>query len=196
MPAGATDPVRAFFEGAGAEDIVIPEAEMAATMRRLGQMMRVMIEGLREVLITRAEIKGEFRMERTQISAGGNNPLKFALSPEHAVEMMLKPKAKGYMDGPTAVKEALDDIKAHEVAMVTGMEAAIKDVLARLDPAVLSVRVGGGGLGSILGGRKARYWEEYERLYSTIADEAENDFHEFFAKAFARAYQEQLGRLK
>ncbi|HMO71703.1 MAG TPA: type VI secretion system-associated FHA domain protein TagH [Paracoccaceae bacterium] len=195
-PGASSDPVRAFFEGAGAEDLTIPEAELAASMRRLGNMVRVMIEGLREVLMTRAEIKGEFRMERTQISAGGNNPLKFALSPEHAVEMLLRPKAKGYMEGSVAVKEALADIKAHEVAMVTGMEAAIKDVLARLDPAVLSVRVGGGGLGSILGGKKARYWEEYERLYGTIADEAENDFHEFFAKAFAKAYQEQLGRLK
>lgn len=194
--AQSSDPVRAFFEGAGAEDIAIPEAEMVASMHRLGQMVRVMIEGLREVLMTRAEIKGEFRMERTQINAGGNNPLKFALSPEHAVEMLLRPKTRGFMDASTAVKEALDDIKAHEVAMVTGMEAAIKDVLARLDPAVLSVRVGGGGLTGLLGNKKARYWEEYERLYGSIADEAENDFHEFFAKAFARAYQEQLGRLK
>lgn len=194
--AGSSDPLRAFFEGAGIEDLSIPDAEMAATMARLGHVLRIMIEGLRDILMTRASIKGEFRMERTQISAGGNNPLKFALSPEHAVEMILRPKARGYMDAPTAVKEALDDIKAHEVAMVTGMEAAIKDVLARLDPAVLSVRVGGGGLGSILGGKKARYWEEYERLYGTIAGEAENDFHEFFAKAFARAYQDQLERLK
>lgn len=197
VSAGAQhDALRAFFEGAGAEDLVIPDAEMAATMARLGLVVRILIEGLRDILMTRASIKGEFRMERTQISAGGNNPLKFAFSPEHAVEMILRPKAKGYMDAPTAVKEALDDIKAHEVAMVTGMEAAIKDVLARLDPAVLSVRVGGGGLGGLLGGKKARYWEEFERLYGTIAGEAENDFHEFFAKAFAKAYQDQLERLK
>jgi type VI secretion system protein len=195
LTAAQTDALRAFFEGAGAEDMVIPEAEMAATMARLGLVVRILIEGLRDILMTRASIKGEFRMERTQISAGGNNPLKFAFSPEHAVEMILRPKAKGYMDAPTAVKEALDDIKAHEVAMVTGMEAAIKDVLARLDPAVLAVRVGGGGLGSLLGGKKARLWEEYEKLYGTIAGEAENDFHEFFAKAFAKAYQDQLTKL-
>jgi type VI secretion system protein len=195
LTAAQTDALRAFFEGAGAEDLVIPEAEMAATMARLGLVVRILIEGMRDILMTRASIKGEFRMERTQISAGGNNPLKFAFSPEHAVEMILRPKAKGYMDAPTAVKEALDDIKAHEVAMVTGMEAAIKDVLARLDPAVLAVRVGGGGLGSLLGGKKARLWEEYEKLYGTIAGEAENDFHEFFAKAFAKAYQDQLTKL-
>lgn len=190
------DAVRAFFEGAGAEDLNIPEGELPATMARLGMVVKILIEGMREILMTRAEIKGEFRMERTQINAGGNNPLKFALSPEHAVEMILRPKARGYMDAPTAVREALNDIKAHEVAMVTGMEAAIKDVLVRLDPAVLSERIGSGGLGGLLGGKKARMWEEYERLYGTIAGEAENDFHEFFAKAFSKAYQDQLSKLK
>jgi type VI secretion system FHA domain protein len=100
------------------------------------------------------------------------------------------------MDAPTAVREALADIKAHEVAMVTGMEAALKDVLRRLDPAALGERVGGGGIGALLGGKKARMWEAYEALYGTIAGEAENDFHEVFARAFARAYQEQLGKLK
>ncbi|QYK42392.1 MAG: type VI secretion system-associated FHA domain protein TagH [Paracoccaceae bacterium] len=193
---GQGDALRAFLEGAGAEDLVIPDQEIAATMARMGLVMRILIEGLREILMTRAEIKGEFRMERTQISAGGNNPLKFALSPEHAVEMIVRPKAKGYMDAPTAVREALKDIKAHEVAMVTGMEAAIKDVLKRLDPAILGERVSGGGIGGFLGGKKARLWEEFERLYGTISNEAENDFHEFFAKAFARAYQDQLERLK
>jgi type VI secretion system FHA domain protein len=132
-------------------------------------------------------------MERTQIGAGGNNPLKFSLSGEHAVEMILRPRAKGYMDGPAAVKDALDDIKAHEVAMVTGMQAAIRDVLARLDPAALDGKVTGGGL---MSNRKARLWEEYEKLFATISDQAENDFHSFFAREFARAYQEQMGKLK
>jgi type VI secretion system FHA domain protein len=144
--------------------------------------------------MTRASIKGEFRMERTQISAQGNNPLKFALSGEHAVDMLVRPKAKGYMDAPTAAKEALDDIKAHEVAMVTGMQAAIKDVLHRLDPKGLEARVQGSG--GIMGNRKAKLWEEYERLFEQLSRQAEDDFGEFFAKEFARAYQSQLERLK
>lgn len=191
-----TDAARAFFVGAGADDIVITDAELAATMHRLGEVMKIMIEGLREILMTRASIKGEFRMERTQISAGGNNPLKFSLSPEHAVETILRPKAKGYLDGAAAVREALDDIKAHEVAMVTGMEAAIKDVLARLSPKAVEDRAGGGGGLSVLSNRKAKMWDEYEKLYASLAEQADQDFNEFFAKEFARAYQAQLERLK
>jgi type VI secretion system FHA domain protein len=158
--------------------------------------MRTMVEGLRAVLMTRAEIKGEFRVERTQISAGGNNPLKFALSPEHAVEMVLRPRAKGYMEAAVAVREALDDIQAHEVAMVTGIEAAIRELLARLDPAKITEKTGSSGLSAMLSNPKAKAWDEYEKLYADLKDKAENDFHDFFAKAFSRAYQEQLEKLK
>lgn len=196
---GATrgvDAARAFFHGAGADDVVIPDDELAATMERLGAVMKTMIAGLREILISRSDFKGEFRVEKTRLSSAGNNPLKFALSAEHAVETVLRPRAKGYMDSSVAVKEALDDIKAHEIAMVTGMEAAIKDVLARLNPKVLEEKAGAGGGMSVLTNRKAKLWEEYEKLYGALSSQAEHDFHEFFARAFSKAYQEQLERLK
>ncbi|MGQ0565407.1 MAG: type VI secretion system-associated FHA domain protein TagH [Gemmobacter sp.] len=191
------DAGRAFFRGAGAEDVHIPDADLAATMERLGGVVKTMIEGLRAVLMTRAEIKSEFRVERTQISAGGNNPLKFALSPDHAVEMILRPKAKGYMDASAAVREALDDIQAHEMAMVTGIQAAIRELLGRLDPKAMEEKAGsGGGLSGMMSNRKAKLWDEYERSYADLADKAQNDFHDFFAKAFSRAYQDQLEKLK
>jgi type VI secretion system FHA domain protein len=166
-------------------------------MERLGGVVKTMIEGLREVLITRADIKTELRVERTQISAGGNNPLKFALSPEDAVEKMLRPRAKGYMDASTAVREALEDIQAHETAMLTGIQAALRDLLARLDPKLVEERTGGGGgLSGVLSNRKAKLWDEYERTYAELAEKAESDFNDFFARAFSRAYREQLEKLK
>ena len=198
VPAAAGDAAtRAFLVALGADGMALPDAELVATMTRLGGVLRVMIEGMREVLMTRASIKSEFRINQTMISAGGNNPLKFSVSPEQAIEAMVKPTTRGYLDASAAATQALEDIKAHEVAMMTGMEAALKGVLARLDPAALEGRLDeSGGLTSVFKGRKARYWELYEKLYAGIADEAENDFHDLFAKEFARAYQEQLDRLK
>lgn len=190
------DAARAFLRGAGVEDLSIPDDQLQETMERLGGVMHTLIAGLREILMTRTSIKSEFRIEKTELSAGGNNPLKFALSPEHAVEFIVKPR-KGYMPAAEAVEEALDDIKAHEVAMVTGMEAAIKDVLARLDPKTLEEKIGkGGGFADMLKGRKSRYWETYEKLFAEISEQAEHDFHEFFSKEFAKAYKKQLERLK
>lgn len=195
-PAGR-DVARAFLEGLGAEDVPIDDAELATTMGRMGRVMRTLIAGLREILMTRTSIKSEFRIEQTMIGAGGNNPLKFSISPEQAIEAMVRPATKGYLSPETAAEQALDDIKAHEIAMVTGMEAALKGVLARLDPEVVAGRIEtSGAFGSLLKGKKARYWEVYEKIYSEISDEAENDFHDLFSREFARAYQEQLNKLK
>ncbi|MFV0492498.1 MAG: type VI secretion system-associated FHA domain protein TagH [Pseudorhodobacter sp.] len=195
--AGNHDAARAFFRGVRAEDLNIPDEDLAESMERIGEMVFTLISGIREILMTRSSIKSEFRINQTMIAAGGNNPLKFSPSSEYAVEFLLKPGAKGYLDGRTAVNEALNDIKAHEVAMVTGMQAAIKDVLARLDPKVLEQKVvGGSGFSDLLKGRKSRYWESYEKLYAEISEQAEHEFHEFFSKEFAKAYQKQLERLK
>lgn len=188
---------RAFLKSLGAEEVQIPDQDLTSTLSRMGHVLRIMIEGMREILMTRTSIKSEFRIEQTMIQAGGNNPLKFSISAEQAIEAMVKPRAKGYLDATEATSQALQDIKAHEVAMITGMEAALKGVLARLDPAVLEEKItSGGGLGGLLKSKKARYWEVYETMYSDISDQAENDFHELFAKEFARAYQEQLNKLK
>lgn len=194
--ATGSDAARAFFKGAGAEDINVSDEDLAATMERLGEVMFTLVAGLREILMTRTSIKSEFRIEKTELAAGGNNPLKFALTPEHAIETIIKPR-RGFMGASDAVDEALKDIKAHEVAMVTGMEAAIKDVLGRLDPKTLEERIGkGGGIADMLKGRKSRYWETYEKLYAEISEQAEHDFHEFFSKEFSKAYRNQLERLK
>ncbi|MEC7258194.1 MAG: type VI secretion system-associated FHA domain protein, partial [Pseudomonadota bacterium] len=50
--------------------------------------------------------------------------------------------------------------------------------------------------GSLWKGKKARYWEVYEKLYAEISDQAENDFHDLFSREFARAYKAQLDKLK
>ena len=81
--------------------------------------------------------------------------------------------------------------------MVTGMEAALTGILRRLDPAVLAARIEDtGGIGRLLKGRKALYWEAYERMYAEIADQATTDFHDIFSREFAEAYRAQLAKLR
>jgi len=200
-PAAKAEPhsnaVSAFLRGLGVDEDVLGDEDPSKSMGRMGRVLQTLVTGIREILMTRTSIKSEFRIEQTMISAGGNNPLKFSITPEQAVEAMLKPATKGYLSPETAVEEALKDIKAHEVAMVTGMEAALKGVLTRLDPKALEAQIEDkGGLSGLLRGKKARYWDVYERLYSEISDQAENDFHDLFSREFARAYKAQLDKLK
>ncbi len=189
--------VQALLQAAGLTKGEIAPDEIQPTMTRLGNVLRIMIHGMREILMTRTSIKSEFRIDQTRIAASGNNPLKFSVTPEQAVQVMFQPPARGYLAAEDAAEQALQDIKAHEVAMMTGMEAALKGVLAKLAPDELEGQISSaGGLGDLLKGRKARYWETYERIYADIADQAQNDFHDLFSREFARAYQEQLEKLK
>ncbi|NDR59038.1 type VI secretion system-associated FHA domain protein TagH [Pseudoruegeria sp. M32A2M] len=190
--------LKILLNAAGVGDIDLSDEEApAATAERLGNVLRIVIHGLREILMTRSSIKSEFRIDQTRISTSGNNALKFSVTPEEAVEALVGPPRRGYLAAELAADQALQDIKAHEVATMTGMEAALKGVLKRLSPEALESEItSAGGIGSLLKGRKARYWETYERIYADVADAAENDFHELFSREFARAYQEQLNKLK
>lgn len=194
---GDQSAARAFLEALEVEELRIDDADLPATMGRMGRVLRAMITGLREILMTRTSIKSEFRIDQTMISAGGNNPLKFSISPEQAIEALVKARSRGYLGAEEATAQALNDIRAHEVAMVTGMEAALKGVLKRLDPEVVAGKIEtSGALGSLFKGKKARYWEIYEKMFAEISDQAENEFHDLFSREFARAYKEQLEKLK
>ncbi len=187
----------AFIASLDVAGLDVEDEELQTTMARMGRVMRAMITGLREILMTRTSIKSEFRIDQTMIGAQGNNPLKFSISPDQAVEALVRGRTKGYLSAETATEEALKDIRAHEIAMVTGMEAALRGVLARLDPETLAGKIEtSGALGSLWKGKKARYWEVYEKMYADISDQAENDFHDLFSREFARAYKEQLEKLK
>ncbi len=188
---------RAFLEAAGVSNVDVSNDDLIETMARLGNTFRIMTEGMREILMTRTNIKSEFRINQTVISSGNNNPLKFSVSPQMAMETMVKPAQTGFLESDAAAEQALDDIKAHEVAVMTGMEAAIKGVLAQLSPEELEKTiVESGRITSFLKNKKAQYWDVFEKQYSKIADQAETDFHDVFAKEFAKAYQDQLERLK
>ena len=194
---GDTAAARAFLAAMGAGDVAIPDDDLPETMARLGDVMNTFVAGIRSILMTRQSIKSEFRINQTVISAGANNPLKFSVSVEQAIEAMTRPATKGYLPAADAAREAMDDIAAHEVAMMTGMEAALKGVLAELEPAKLSERIDADkSFSSVLSNKKARYWDVFEKQYEKISDQAENDFHDLFSKAFASAYQAQLERLK
>lgn len=71
-------------------------------------------------------------------------------------------------------------------------------MLDRFAPEALESKlVGGSLLDSVLPmNRKARLWELYLQQYQSIRDEAQDDFHTLFGKAFLAAYEQQIERLK
>nr|WP_323778634.1 type VI secretion system-associated FHA domain protein TagH [Amylibacter sp.] len=193
----SADVARQFLTAAGVDHSRIADDELGPIMERTGVAFRTLVEGAREVLMARASIKDELRLGQTMISPDGNNPIKFSISGQQAVEAMIKPTVAGYQTADKAAAEAMMDIKAHEVAMMSGMESAIKTLLLRFDPAELSSKIEDSGrLGGLLKGKKAQYWDIFEKLYKQLSLDAEEDFNALFGKEFAKAYKAQLQKLK
>lgn len=192
---GGADPralFQAFLEGAGVAGAQIDDADPEAALRAAGEVFRAMAEGLREVLISRAAIKSEMRIEQTIIAAQGNNALKFSVTPEDAVAALLTPRRRGYMPPLAAAREAVGDIKDHEIAVMAGVQTALMTLLRRFDPDELEKRLNLGGLSAVLpGARKSRYWDSFRQIYGDITREAEDDFQSVFGRQFAKAYTQQ-----
>lgn len=181
--------IAAFLAGAGVADLKLDNADPEATLRAIGEVFRVMAGGLREVLMSRAAIKGEMRVEQTMISARNNNALKFSATTDEAVTALLRSRGPGYLAPLAAAQQAFDDIKSHELAVVSGVQTALVALLRRFDPDALEKRLAPGMLDAVLpGSRRARYWDEFRKTYSAIAREAEDDFQAVFGREFAQAY--------
>jgi type VI secretion system protein len=190
--ADARAALRAFLEGAGVAGQRLDESDPESALRAAGQVFRAMTEGLREVLISRAAIKSEMRLEQTMIASHGNNALKFSVTADDAVAALLAPKRPGYMAPLAATKEALGDIKSHELAVMAGVQTALLALLRRFDPDELEKRLTIGGLGAVLpGARKSRYWDAFRQTYGDLTREAEDDFQSVFGRPFAKAYAAQ-----
>ena len=165
-------------------------------MRAIGALFRALVAGTRDVLMSRAEIKHEMRVEQTMIRSRDNNALKFSVSPEEALIALLRPNRPGYKPPLASVEEAFTDIRSHEMAVMAGMQTGLIALLKRFDPSGLEARLQRGMLDGILpGARKARFWELFCTTYKDIAREAEDDFHAVFGRDFARAYDAQINKL-
>ena len=178
----------AFLRGAGMPGARIEDP--TATMEALGASFRAVVSGLRSVLIARAAIKGEFRIEQTMIRARGNNPLKFSADDDDALSALLGTGRRTNMGPAEAVAEALRDMRLHELASVAAMQKAVREMLNTLSPAAAQEAAGGGGLLPMQ--KKARAFEAFEEQHAALLRALSDDFDSAFGKAFARAYEEAL----
>jgi len=167
-------------------------------MRHIGRILRSSVEGTLQLIAVRASTKHEMRSSVTRIQATSNNPLKFAPDAATGVEQLLSPPQRGFMDGARAMDDAMLDLVGHSIGTVAGMRAAIEGMLERFDPAALESKLGAGSpLANLLPmNRKARLWELYLQHHRRIRDEAEEDFHTLFGRAFVAAYEQQVERLE
>ena len=175
-----------------------PEMLTPGLMERIGSILRSATEGTLQLLLTRQEFKREVRADVTMIAAQANNPLKFSPTVEVALAHLLGPGVRGFMPPEAAMRDAFNDLRAHQFGVMVGMRAALAHVIARFEPEELEKKISSKSALDALfsANRKAKLWDQFVALYGGIASEAEDDFHNLFGKAFLEAYEEQMARLK
>jgi type VI secretion system FHA domain protein len=176
----------AFLAGAGLPAHLAGNTDPDAALRALGAAFHAAISGLRQLLIARADVKREFRIEQTMLRSAGNNPVKFAASDEQALAALI---SAGTQNGPRAVRETVEDLTAHQVATLAATQAAARALLARLAPEGIEGQEGGGG-GGLFASKDKRLWDAYKRLHQQVTEQFDDDFDSAFGKEFARAYEQ------
>jgi type VI secretion system FHA domain protein len=192
----ASDAYAAFLAGAGVN--APPPPDVSAALRELGRAFRVVVSGLRRIMITRTAIKGEFRIDRTMLRPSGNNPLKFSADDEDALQALLGIWRHGEMPAERALSEAMRDMQVHELAVSAAMQQATRDLLAALAPAGLERDLPADILDKLPGAgarRKARAWGAYVTLHARTVQALADDFDSVFGKSFVRAYERAMAEL-
>jgi predicted component of type VI protein secretion system len=92
----------------------------------------------------------------------------------------------------------LHDVRDHQTAVLAAMRLAFETMLAQFDPNQLQEEFDRHmKKGSILGvPAKLRYWDLYREKYGDTIKDAETSFRTLFGNEFAKAYEEQIERLK
>jgi FHA domain-containing protein len=204
-PAAASQPdahiaalTAALREGLGVPNLPADALVLTpALMRLMGRLVHEATRGTVDLLMARAALKREIRAEVTMIVSRENNPLKFSPSTEVALGHLLSPPARGFMEADQAMRDAYDDLRAHQFAFLAGMRAALEGILKRFDPAQLEAKLTQRSmLASLIPAkRKAGMWDVFTQLYGQISAEASDDFHELFGKEFLRAYNDHIDQL-
>jgi type VI secretion system protein ImpI len=184
----------AFLQGAGVQGVEV-SPELA---REFGEVLRVVIAGLMETLRARERIKGEFRLRATTFKPADNNPLKFSANLEDALHNLLLKRNPAYLGPVEAFEDAFRDVRSHQMAMLAGVRVAYEAMLAQFDPERLQAEFDrqlkkGGRLGAPA---RLKYWELYRERFRDRVRDADSCFRNLFGDEFAKAYEEQLERLR
>lgn len=187
----------AFALGASIDEADLPEftPEFAG---RLGSLMREALQGTVDLLIARQAVKQMLHARLTLIEPRDNNPLKHAANADAALRSVLGAPRRGYLGGSAALRDACNDLRAHQFGFLAGLRGAIDGMFERFSPeridALLPPASNAQTLLPYL--RDVQRWRHFAALYARLVRESEEDFFTLFGAAFRSAYEESVDQHK
>lgn len=178
-------------------ELPVPPAPTPQDLQLIGRLLHEALDGLLQLLAARHVAKRELGAPGTRLQTRENNALKFSPDVDTALVHLLGPVRRGFIPPLAAVREAFEDVRTHEIALLAGLRAALDAQLARLAPQALEdQRHARGGWSAPLDmWRKAQLWERYCALHAQATAELQEQSDPFAARAFLEAYEAQREKL-
>lgn len=167
----------------------LTQDELDSVLQNLGVLTKHAVQGLQQVLRTRADIKNKLRLGSTMVQESGNNPLKLPGNYTQTLNCMLLGQI-GYLSGPQAVRQALKDIQAHQVSSFAASRTILDSVFEQFSPTQLVYRFETAGKPGKWGSKDAYYWQQYQLHHQKMSGDQEWRQSQFI-KDYARVYEEQ-----
>ena len=198
LPTSSNELMQAFLNGAGLPDLKLSSGLTPELMEAMGQLVATSVKGTMDLISQRALVKREVNAEVTMVVLRKNNPLKFFPDSQTVLTQMLRKKMPGFMTPPEAMEDAFIDLRAHQLAVIAGMKAAMDAQLLKLHPSDISNKLHAPTLLDHLNParRKAAMWDHFSEIFESLSHESKDAFQSLFGKEFLAAYENEIERIK
>ncbi len=113
------------------------------------------------------------------------------------MRILFGPPTRSYLDAERAFEDSFRDLKTHQINTYAAMQQALKIVVEDLDPEALDAATEReGGLGGMIGSRKARLWDLYVTRWRAKTERHDNGLVDAFMLYFAECYDRLSNRLR
>ncbi len=196
---GSEELLDAFLEGLGIDRAELhPATDPIEMMANAGLVLNAFVEGVTELLDSRANVKRLFRLDQTTVMPRHNNPLKLSENIKDSVRQLLVGREGEYLGPLDAVLEVCRDLRFHHDAMLTGMTQAFLEFTDRFDPDELRENfdrtLNKKPLFASM--NQLKYWQLYCDLYPIMTQHGSGQLPHHFGEEFVRAYEKQISEYK
>ena len=183
----------ATFRANGLDTELLKDAEF---VDQAVALLPYFLEGTLNILQSRAQVKNELRASKTVFQAIDNNPLKYSVNTQDAVQNLFTHRRPGFLSPNDAVKEAFIDIGKHETALVAGIQGGLNGLLDKIKPETIEKRIEANESKKNLFGKisSSKKWDFFKETYSHITDNSGDSFLELFGNDFLSAYETHINQ--
>ena len=175
-----------------------PSIDQADVMRNAGQILRELVRGVTDLLVSRANVKSMFRLDQTTVMPRHNNPLKLSNGTSESIKQLLVGQDGEYLGPLDSVQEVCRDLKFHHDAVLGGMTKAFGEFIDRFDPDELQ-----DSFDKTLDRKplfeklnQIKYWQLYCDLYPIITARGTASLPQQFSEEFVREYEKSIAEFK